>query len=104
MEEYGRVALELDGTSLFSMETLSLVCYFQKLVEEISAYSDLCEQDDGRQCCPMWSISNYVAQWANKTDCADIKVRKDARQASLHFNLFNIARSCNLTCLDGGCH
>lgn len=75
MEDYSRVALEIkDPQTIFDFETVMLICFFQKKMEELSSYRMSCEKDAGYACCPGWSLPNYIATYSNKTDCAQLQV------------------------------
>jgi len=77
-DDYSRVALELRESDskigIFSHEVIMLVCYFQKLTEVVPEYTRSCERGLDEECCPMWSLPNYIAIHSNKTDCSSVKV------------------------------
>ncbi|CAG7835319.1 unnamed protein product [Allacma fusca] len=73
-EGNSRIALEIeDSHILFSLDVIKRLCYFQKVVEGIPEYEVLCEKDGRRNCCPGWSLPNFIAMHANITECSDIK-------------------------------
>ncbi|XP_035704640.1 protein dispatched homolog 1 isoform X3 [Folsomia candida] len=74
LDEYSRVALEIAmPKDVFSHEIVISICYFQKLTEVLPEYGKVCEHDDNENCCPMWSLPNYIAEYTNNTDCSTIK-------------------------------
>lgn len=76
-DDYARLALEIDyPTNIFDHKVFMLICYFEKLVEALPEFTRVCEHDDSSgNCCPIWSLPNYVKEYANKTDCSNVKVR-----------------------------
>ncbi len=75
MEDFSRIALELKNPKdIFDYETIMLMCFFQKKVEDLHSYKILCEKDAVYECCPGWSLPNYITQYRNKTDCAQLQV------------------------------
>ena len=86
MEEYSRVAFQVeDGHDILSLQVLGRLCRFQDLLQQSEEYQYLCEKDGHRNCCPSWSLPNYVAEYANKTHCMEVQVIETALQKECFF-------------------
>ena len=86
VEEYARVAFQVeDGHYVLSFQVVGRMCRFQDLIQQSEEYQYLCEKDGHRHCCPSWSLPNYVAEYANKTDCMELKVTNIARDGMVFF-------------------
>ena len=76
MEDYAKIALKIeDSEPALSFENVMLICVFQKETEKLSNYETLCESDLDRQCCPAWSLPNFIGLYRDKSDCYDLNVR-----------------------------
>ncbi|KAM4663556.1 protein dispatched homolog 2 [Discoglossus pictus] len=59
--------------SLWNLQAIQSMCRIEK--EKIwshPSFADLCERGDNKECCPSWSLGNYIAVLYNRSSCMDI--------------------------------
>ncbi|KAG0713160.1 Protein dispatched 1 [Chionoecetes opilio] len=99
--EYGRVILKSREArdSLLTLRHLLAICHLDDRLRSLAEFQPICETWSPGQCCPSWSLPNYVALLSNRTSCHHItqedvvKVLRLLRRCSRHLDLQ----------LEGGC-
>ncbi|KAF2363401.1 Protein patched/dispatched [Trinorchestia longiramus] len=92
-------ASELTAYSLMSLDHLQSICELDRRIREAPSFEGICQRASPEECCPSWSIPNYVALLTNKTRCegmteADVTyVRQLLYACGRHFD----------QSLEGGC-
>lgn len=80
IEDYVHVIVEtVDGSSLFELQSIQNLCKLDKFILRMEhlqggmrkdqTIQDYCEVKNSGDCCPSWSLANYLLQFANKTEC-----------------------------------
>ncbi|XP_075700396.1 protein dispatched homolog 2 [Rhinoderma darwinii] len=74
--------------SLWNLQAIQSMCRIEK--EKIRlhpTFSELCERSDNKECCPSWSLGNYISVLYNRSSCLEIT------QSDISHMLF-LLRSC----------
>lgn len=64
-----------EGTNLFNVNSLLLLCKLEKEFMQMSYYNNSCVMTTmSKRCCRPWSLGNYVALLSKKTSCSTLTV------------------------------
>ncbi|MEE6491909.1 hypothetical protein FKM82_016420 [Ascaphus truei] len=59
--------------SLWNLQAIQSMCRMEKeKIRSHPSFADLCERSDTKECCPSWSLGNYIAVLYNRTSCMEI--------------------------------
>uniref|UniRef100_A0A8D8X106 Protein dispatched n=1 Tax=Cacopsylla melanoneura TaxID=428564 RepID=A0A8D8X106_9HEMI len=81
--DYSHVVISsTNGSDLLSLSSIMATCQIQEYLTSPKEYKSLCQTKGDREfteCCPIWSLPNYIAQLNKKKTCFDI-TEQDIRQ------------------------
>lgn len=117
-EEYVQFVIEPadSGQNLLDLQTLKDVCLLDEVLLRMSQVSgptvagfhfrNFCEIKNSNDCCPSWSIPNYIQLLANKTDCHSLDEQDLNQFTSLLSRCapFYAERYLNDECVDESSH
>lgn len=88
--DYAHVVLRsIDGSDLFNLDSLLILCRIEQELIQTQYYTDLCVRKAGQEkCCRPWSLANYVALIQNRTSCLALTVRKSDLEELFYFKKF----------------
>ena len=88
-DEYVQFVVEtIDGRNLFELTTIKNICKLDEIILRMSHideqlfnssqfhFQNYCEIKNSNDCCPSWTLSNFILFYANKTDC-DLLIEND---------------------------
>ncbi|XP_069807219.1 protein dispatched homolog 2 [Dendropsophus ebraccatus] len=59
--------------SLWNLQAIQSMCRIEKeKIRSHPTFSELCERNDNKECCPSWSLGNYISVMYNRTSCLEI--------------------------------
>ncbi|XP_075049378.1 protein dispatched homolog 2 isoform X1 [Mixophyes fleayi] len=59
--------------SLWNLQAIQSMCRIEKeKIRSHSSFSELCERNDNKECCPSWSLGNYISVMYNRSSCMEI--------------------------------
>ncbi|XP_030044352.1 protein dispatched homolog 2-like [Microcaecilia unicolor] len=59
--------------SLWNLQAIQSMCQIEQVkIRSHPTFADLCERTDANECCPSWSLGNYIAALYNRTSCLEI--------------------------------
>ncbi|XP_078515925.1 protein dispatched homolog 2 [Lissotriton helveticus] len=74
--------------SLWNLQAIQSMCRIeQDKIRSHSSFEELCERTEANECCPSWSLGNYIAVLYNRSSCFEIT------QADISHTL-TVLRSC----------
>ena len=82
---YSRYALEhRNGSDLLTLESVQAMCRLDANIRRLSPLTTNCFRPatQHEHCCRSWSLSNYVALVANRSDCSETS-REDVSEMRL---------------------
>lgn len=72
--DHARVVFTLNGgENLFTYQAVKDMCFIQEHLENMEAYKDVCDKQD-HECCPPWSLVNYITLMRRHKSCSEITV------------------------------
>lgn len=72
-DRYARMVINtVDGSNLFSYDSMMAICHIERQLTKNDHYTDLCDNIKKDNCCHPWSIVNYVALLNNRMSCLAI--------------------------------
>lgn len=76
VEDYVQVVVESRNKfNLFTLSSLQAICHIDSHIlrkDSNNVFEQSCERTNLGNCCPSWSLPNYVAFFSNKSSCLDI--------------------------------
>ncbi|KAM9294663.1 protein dispatched homolog 2 isoform 2-T2 [Gastrophryne carolinensis] len=59
--------------SLWNLQAIQSMCRIEnEKIRSHPSFSKLCERNNNKECCPSWSLGNYIAVLYNRTSCMEI--------------------------------
>ncbi|XP_056402833.1 protein dispatched homolog 2 isoform X2 [Hyla sarda] len=59
--------------SLWNLQAIQSMCRIEKeKIRSHPTFSELCERNNKKECCPSWSLGNYISVMYNRTSCLEI--------------------------------
>ncbi|KAM5129533.1 protein dispatched homolog 2 [Mantella aurantiaca] len=74
--------------SLWNLQAIQSMCRIEKeKIRSHPSFSELCERNNNKECCPSWSLGNYISVLYNRSSCMEIT------QSDI-FHTLALLRSC----------
>lgn len=93
--DYGHIVVKstVPQDTLLTLKHLKALCRLDERLRSPEEFRSLCQIWSPGQCCPSWSLPNYVALLSNRTSCHHITVSKTWYRfcLALHFCLIRWA-------------
>ncbi|KAM4013657.1 protein dispatched homolog 2 [Anomaloglossus baeobatrachus] len=59
--------------SLWNLQAIQSMCRIEKeKIRSHPTFSELCERNENKECCPSWSLGNYISVMYNRSSCLEI--------------------------------
>ncbi|XP_073466013.1 protein dispatched homolog 2 isoform X1 [Aquarana catesbeiana] len=59
--------------SLWNLQAIQSMCRIEKeKIRSHPSFSELCERNNNKECCPSWSLGNYISVLYNRSSCMEI--------------------------------
>ncbi|KAM4690902.1 protein dispatched homolog 2 [Rhinophrynus dorsalis] len=59
--------------SLWNLQAIQSMCRMEKeKIRSHPSFTELCERSNTKECCPSWSLGNYIAVLYNRSSCMEI--------------------------------
>ncbi|KAG9480997.1 hypothetical protein GDO78_010320 [Eleutherodactylus coqui] len=59
--------------SLWNLQAIQSMCRMEKeKIRSHPTFSELCERNNNKECCPSWSLGNYISVLYNRSSCLEI--------------------------------
>ncbi|XP_068109499.1 protein dispatched homolog 2 [Hyperolius riggenbachi] len=59
--------------SLWNLQAIQSMCRIEKeKIRSHPSFSEHCERNDNKECCPSWSLGNYISVLYNRSSCMEI--------------------------------
>uniref|UniRef100_A0A8C0GJJ2 Dispatched RND transporter family member 2 n=1 Tax=Chelonoidis abingdonii TaxID=106734 RepID=A0A8C0GJJ2_CHEAB len=82
------VFMSTTAGSLWNLQAIQSMCQIeQDKIRSHAHFGNLCQRTEGNECCPSWSLGNYIAVFHNRSSCLEIT------QADVSHTL-TLLRSC----------
>uniref|UniRef100_A0A8C8VR13 Dispatched RND transporter family member 2 n=1 Tax=Pelusios castaneus TaxID=367368 RepID=A0A8C8VR13_9SAUR len=67
------VFMSITAGSLWNLQAIQSMCQIeQDKIRSHAHFGNLCQRTEGNECCPSWSLGNYIAVLHNRSSCLDI--------------------------------
>lgn len=77
-EGYSQLVIKsLNGSDLFNLHSLLVMCRIERELMEANHYKELCVQttEKPKKCCKPWSLANYIALLHKRKSCLALTVK-----------------------------
>ncbi|XP_072283958.1 protein dispatched homolog 2 isoform X2 [Pyxicephalus adspersus] len=59
--------------SLWNLQAIQSMCRIEKeKIRSHPTFSEICERNNNKECCPSWSLGNYISVLYNRSSCMEI--------------------------------
>ncbi|XP_040188091.1 protein dispatched homolog 2 isoform X2 [Rana temporaria] len=59
--------------SLWNLQAIQSMCRIEKeKIRSHPSFTELCERNNNKECCPSWSLGNYISVLYNRSSCMEI--------------------------------
>ncbi|VDI59123.1 Hypothetical predicted protein, partial [Mytilus galloprovincialis] len=93
-----------DSSNLFTAENIRQMCYIEEqIIRTHSSFNELCLTKTSNECCPSWSLGNYISRLSQKSNCSQItqedvnKVYKTLDKCSPYYFNYTLEHDCEAT-------
>jgi hypothetical protein len=60
-----------DDSNLFTAENIRQMCRIEdQIIRTHSSFSEICLTKSSNECCPSWSLGNYISNLSHKSNCS----------------------------------
>nr|XP_004660839.2 protein dispatched homolog 2 [Jaculus jaculus]XP_045013505.1 protein dispatched homolog 2 [Jaculus jaculus] len=78
------VFVSTSGGSLWNLHAIHSMCRIeQEQIRSHTSFGALCQRNAANECCPSWSLGNYLAVLSNRSSCLDTTPADAARTLAL---------------------
>ncbi|XP_063429567.1 protein dispatched homolog 1-like isoform X1 [Mytilus trossulus] len=103
--QFAHIAFTADDSSnLFTAENIRQMCYIEEqIIRTHSSFNELCLTKTNNECCPSWSLGNYISRLSQKSNCSQItqedvnKVYKTLDKCSPYYFNYTLEHDCEAT-------
>uniref|UniRef100_H3BE42 Dispatched RND transporter family member 2 n=1 Tax=Latimeria chalumnae TaxID=7897 RepID=H3BE42_LATCH len=101
-QSYSRlVFMSENAGSLWNVSAIQSMCLMeQSRIRSHPDFVDLCQRNNANDCCPSWSLGNYIALLRNKSSCLELTERdishtlQRLRKCALYYYNGSLVPSC----------
>ena len=92
-----------DNSNLFTAENIRQMCHIEEqIIRSHSSFHELClrKSENSNQCCPSWSLGNYISILSHRSNCSEItdkdvdNVYKTLHKCSKYYFNYTLTHDC----------